>query len=91
MNSENINDIILVRDVLLQGVLKHNKSVSKSEVRYGVRGDYGVFTFSKASGLSTNSVDDVQAFVAEELGRKVYVDPQYVAGVAATFRVKLRS
>lgn len=89
MNSEEITDLILVRDVLLEGVLKFNKFVSKSETRYGVRGSYGVFAFSSKSGLSSNTLDDVQAYASETLGRKVYCDPDYVAGVAGVFRVKL--
>lgn len=89
MNSETITDLIVIRDVLLGAVLKYNKTVSKSETRYAVRGDYGVFAFSSKSGLSSNTLDDVQAYAAEELGRKVYCDPDYVAGVAGVFRVKL--
>ena len=90
MNSSNIEQVIIVRDVLLGAVLKYNKTVSKSNIRYGVRGDYAVISFGRDSGLRSHTVDDVQVYVAEELGRKVYVDPQYVAGVGATFRTKIQ-
>ena len=91
INSENINDIILVRDVLLQGVLKYNRTVSKSEVRFGQRGQYAHIAFSNKSGLDRNTVDDVQSWASEELGRRVYVDPQYIPNCAAVFRIKVRS
>ena len=90
MNSENIENVIIIRDVLLGAVLKYNKTVSKSNIRYGVRGDYAVISFGRDSGLKSHTIDDVQVYAAEELGRKVYVDPQYVAGVVATFRTKIK-
>ena len=91
MNSENITAIIAVRDVLLQGALKYNKKgILKSQIDYGVRGDYAVISFGRASGLDPNTADDVQAFAAEELGRKCYCDPQYIPAVAAVFRVNIK-
>ena len=91
MNSENITAIIAVRDVLLQGALKYNKKgILKHQIDYGVRGDYAVISFGRASGLDPNTSDDVQAFAAEELGRKCYCDPQYIPAVAADFRVNIK-
>lgn len=84
-----IEEIIAIRDNLLDAVRKFNKSVKKSELAYAVRGDYAVYAFSSDSGLKTNSLDDVQAYVAEKIGRKVYCDPDYVAGIAGVFRVRL--
>lgn len=86
---DTIEEIIAIRDVLIDSVRKFNKSVKKSELAYAVRGDYAVFAFSNDSGLKTNTLDDVQANAAETIGRKVYCDPDFVAGIAGVFRVKL--
>ena len=91
MNSETIGGVILVRDILLQAAMKFNrKGILKSQIDYGVRGDYAVISFGRASGLDPNTSDDIQAFVAEELGRKCYCDPQYIPAVAAVFRVNIK-
>ena len=92
MNSENISELVEIRDVLLQAALKHNRrGILKHQIDIGQRGDYAVYTFRRASGLQPQTTDDVQATAAEELGRKVYQDPDYVAGVVATYRVKLET
>lgn len=86
---DTIEEIIAIRDNLIEAVLRFNKRVSKSELVYAVRGEHAVYAFSSSSGLKTNTLDDVQACLAEKIGRKVYCDPDYVAGIAGVFRVKL--
>ena len=89
MNSETISEIIVARDAVLVAALKYNKAVMKSQIDYGVRGDYAVITLRRGSLVSPNTTDDIQAEVADTLGRKCYQDPDYVAGVVATYRVKI--
>ncbi len=84
-----IEEIIAIRDNLINAALKFNRSIKKSELVYAVRGEHVVFAFSSRSGLKTNTLDDVQAFLSEKLGRKVYCDPDYVAGLAGVFRVRV--
>ena len=91
MKAEIVNKALAVRDVLLDAARKFNrKGIFKSQTDWGVRGDYVVISFGTRSGLSANTTDDVQAYVADALGRKCYCDPHYVPAVAATFRVSLK-
>jgi len=89
LNSETIGGVILVRDAVLVSALKFNKRIQKHQFDYGVRGGYAVITLRRGSLVNANTTDDIQAEVADMLGRKCYQDPQYVPGVVATFRVKL--
>jgi hypothetical protein len=48
-----------------------------------------VITLRRGSLVDPNTTDDIQAEVADMLGRKCYQDPQYVPATVATYRVNL--
>ena len=89
VSSEEFDNAGAIRTVLTNLAEQEcDLDIPQDKVHVGVRGDYTVVTFCVRSGLDTNKVDDIQAQASELLGRRVYCDPQYVAGVAATYRVK---
>ena len=87
LNSGTIGGVILVRDAVLVACLKFNKRLMKSQIDYGVRGGYAVIKLGRGSLVDPQTTDDIQAEVADILGRKCYQDPDYVPGVVATFRI----
>ena len=89
LNSETIGGVILVRDAVLVSALKFNKRIQKHQFDYGVRGEYAIIKLGRGSLVDPQTTDDIQAEVADMLGRKCYQDPDYVPGVVATFRVNI--